>query len=542
METKLIDALERPTTNARPAPKRSAEGGSEFPGLLGATLTGDPSAASGSRSIRAERLANDSGSERLAGAEEDEARDRAEEGGTATHAAEAAAGAGTKAAGSVGDATTAIAGPAAAGTDVGGSVLATAVAGVADDGRRSTSGDADRRASDFVAEATPGRGANGADAAGDRLAPSFAGQGRGSATPVHRAATASAPTGGAAETIDRASSVAESHEGKPSDARANETDRRAPRTEAATASSHAGSPAAGIAASANSGSEGSREIAPEDRFAGTELDSVRSETTDEHGRRDQRARSYFDGYGSASDQRSDGADDVSRRPTGTALAVQDPTRDGVAPGAAIALEPDLGAYAESRSASNLHLAAAGSATAIATAASESRGDAGAPGAATPPAASDAIAVQTEWLATRGGGSVRLALHPPELGEMAIRVTLRGGAVDVVMVAQEAVAQSVAEEQSERLAQAFAGRELRMEHFEVRRGQPGELPTSDGNEFARDAGDPDRSSDGGDRQPDDGGSRSDGPGAGSVVALSGVDAAAVPRILSLGPEASVDLRI
>lgn len=88
-------------------------------------------------------------------------------------------------------------------------------------------------------------------------------------------------------------------------------------------------------------------------------------------------------------------------------------------------------------------------------------------AAVPPAA-DALAVQTEWLAARGGGSARLVLHPPELGEIAIRVTLRGESVDVVMVAQEAAARTIAEEQSDRLAQAFSARDLRMESFEVRR--------------------------------------------------------------------------
>ncbi|MHA7839053.1 MAG: flagellar hook-length control protein FliK [bacterium] len=90
------------------------------------------------------------------------------------------------------------------------------------------------------------------------------------------------------------------------------------------------------------------------------------------------------------------------------------------------------------------------------------------GSAPAPPAADALAVQTEWLAARGGGSARLVLHPPELGEIAIRVTLRGESVDVVMVAQEAAARTIAEEQSDRLAQAFSARDLRMESFEVRR--------------------------------------------------------------------------
>ncbi len=116
-----------------------------------------------------------------------------------------------------------------------------------------------------------------------------------------------------------------------------------------------------------------------------------------------------------------------------------------------------------------------STTAIASSAATAPGAAMVAGAETAPAgsapappAADALAVQTEWLAARGGGSARLVLHPPELGEIAIRVTLRGESVDVVMVAQEAAARTIAEEQSDRLAQAFSARDLRMESFEVRR--------------------------------------------------------------------------
>lgn len=103
----------------------------------------------------------------------------------------------------------------------------------------------------------------------------------------------------------------------------------------------------------------------------------------------------------------------------------------------------------------------------------------------PAPAADAIAVQTEWLATRGGGQARLLLHPPELGELAVRVTLRGDAVEVVMVAQEGAARAIAMEQSDRLAEAFASRELRMEQFEVRRAD-GAAAGGDDPEAFRDA--------------------------------------------------------
>lgn len=156
-----------------------------------------------------------------------------------------------------------------------------------------------------------------------------------------------------------------------------------------------------------------------------------------------------------------------------------------------------------------------------------------PGSPQPVAASEAISVQTEWLATRGGGTARLVLHPPELGEIAIRVSLRGGAVDVVMVAQEAVAQGMAEEQSERLSQAFANRDLRLENFEVRRGAAEDLPNGDSGRFAESETERDG------RSNEEEGGRRGGVGGGE-----GADDAplAVPRILTRAPETGVDLRI
>ena len=156
-----------------------------------------------------------------------------------------------------------------------------------------------------------------------------------------------------------------------------------------------------------------------------------------------------------------------------------------------------------------------------------------PGSPQPVAASQAISVQTEWLATRGGGTARLVLHPPELGEIAIRVSLRGGAVDVVMVAQEAVAQGVAEEQSEQLSQAFANRDLRLENFEVRRGTADDLPDRDTGRFA-----------GSDTERDGRSNGERGDGKRGVGGSEGLDEAplAVPRILTRAPETGVDLRI
>ena len=157
-----------------------------------------------------------------------------------------------------------------------------------------------------------------------------------------------------------------------------------------------------------------------------------------------------------------------------------------------------------------------------------------PGSPQPVAASEAISIQTEWLATRGGGTARMVLHPAELGEIAIRVTLRNGAVDVVMVAQEAAAHGVAEEQSERLAQAFANRDLRLENFEVRRGGAEELLDGAMGQFAES----EMERDGRPGEEESGGKRGQAGG----VESEGEAPVAVPRILTRAPETGVDLRI
>lgn len=160
-----------------------------------------------------------------------------------------------------------------------------------------------------------------------------------------------------------------------------------------------------------------------------------------------------------------------------------------------------------------------------------------PGEPAPAPASDAISVQTEWLATRGGGTARLVLHPPELGELTIRVTLRGGNVDVVMVAQEAGAHSIAEEQSDRLAQAFASRDLRMDQFEVRRGDPNDFADMGFGQF-------DGSGTEREGQPEEESATRAGREGEAPRGLLGRRETGIgtpPQIVSVGPEASVDLR-
>ncbi|MEZ4330227.1 MAG: flagellar hook-length control protein FliK [Myxococcota bacterium] len=156
----------------------------------------------------------------------------------------------------------------------------------------------------------------------------------------------------------------------------------------------------------------------------------------------------------------------------------------------------------------------------------------------PAAAPDAIAIQTDWLATRGGGTARLVLHPPELGEIAIRVTVRHQAVDVVMVAHTALAQQAAEDQSERLSQAFASRDLRLEQFEVRRSDPSDA-SSTGQFGSSDAGARER-----ERAQDSDLGRGPGASRGGLRrgGAVGDGVAPPPRIVSSGRASGIDLRI
>ena len=155
-----------------------------------------------------------------------------------------------------------------------------------------------------------------------------------------------------------------------------------------------------------------------------------------------------------------------------------------------------------------------------------------------PAAPEAIAVQAEWLATRGGGTARLVLNPPELGEIAIRVTVRQQAVEVVMVAQTALAHSMAEDQGDRLSQAFASRDLRLDQFEVRRGDPSEADGT-GHPGASDAGARERDRARDERAID---RRSVGGRGAGRAARGGDFSPPPPRIESNRNAAGIDLRI
>ncbi len=158
------------------------------------------------------------------------------------------------------------------------------------------------------------------------------------------------------------------------------------------------------------------------------------------------------------------------------------------------------------------------------------------GRAQPGPAADAIAIQTDWLATRGGGSARLVLNPPELGEIVIRVSVRQQSVEVVMVAHTALGHSLAQDQSDRLAQAFAHRDLRLDQFEVRRADPSDS-SSTGQFGSSDAGARER-----DRAEDQSGVQEGAAGRGGRRRPGVASAVSPPRFVSTERASGIDLRI
>ncbi len=71
-----------------------------------------------------------------------------------------------------------------------------------------------------------------------------------------------------------------------------------------------------------------------------------------------------------------------------------------------------------------------------------------------------------WLAEQGGGSARLHLDPPALGELEIVVRVRGRRVDVHLRAEEAGAQQAVLESRDRLVEALAIKDFRVDEFSV----------------------------------------------------------------------------
>ncbi|MEM7409193.1 MAG: flagellar hook-length control protein FliK [Myxococcota bacterium] len=93
----------------------------------------------------------------------------------------------------------------------------------------------------------------------------------------------------------------------------------------------------------------------------------------------------------------------------------------------------------------------------------------APAAPTPaPAAVEQVLPQRiEWLAQQGGGTARVRLDPPSLGEVDIAVRVRGDRVDLRIHAEQATAHQLIAESVDRLSDALAQRDLRVEGLELR---------------------------------------------------------------------------
>ncbi len=118
----------------------------------------------------------------------------------------------------------------------------------------------------------------------------------------------------------------------------------------------------------------------------------------------------------------------------------------------------------------------------------------APGSTPRPLPAEAIPQHIEWLAARGGGSAQIQLYPPELGKLAIQVTVRGDDVQVVMNVREAAAQTVVAEYRDSLENALASKDLKLDQFEVRDWR--ERGDAQGNEQQRQhADEPSREGDG-----------------------------------------------
>jgi flagellar hook-length control protein FliK len=77
-----------------------------------------------------------------------------------------------------------------------------------------------------------------------------------------------------------------------------------------------------------------------------------------------------------------------------------------------------------------------------------------------------LATRIEWLAERGGGTVRVRLDPPSLGEIEIEVRLRNGVAEVVVHTRESDTQALLVGERTAVTQILAARDVRMDDFQV----------------------------------------------------------------------------
>lgn len=98
----------------------------------------------------------------------------------------------------------------------------------------------------------------------------------------------------------------------------------------------------------------------------------------------------------------------------------------------------------------------------------------------------ALADRIEWLAARGGGTARVRLDPPSLGEVELEVRLRGQSIELTLRTHGEGAHALLSAERGAIGQILASRELRLESFVVTTGG-GETPTGVGSEGGASAG-------------------------------------------------------
>jgi flagellar hook-length control protein FliK len=79
---------------------------------------------------------------------------------------------------------------------------------------------------------------------------------------------------------------------------------------------------------------------------------------------------------------------------------------------------------------------------------------------------EAVASRVEWLAERGGGTARVRLDPPSLGEIEIEVRMRGGVAEVVLRTSERATHAMLTGERAAVTHILAARDVRVDEFSV----------------------------------------------------------------------------
>ncbi len=150
---------------------------------------------------------------------------------------------------------------------------------------------------------------------------------------------------------------------------------------------------------------------------------------------------------------------------------------------------------------------------------------------------EAVATRIEWLAERGGGTARVRLDPPSLGEIEIEVRMRGGVAEVVLRTSERATHAMLAGERAAVTHILAARDVRVDEFSVVHES---TPRSDAAASARD-----------EQFPRDASSRADEGGQGdsrrhgrapAVATHEASPAPARAAVRSLVPDSRLDLRV